>query len=353
MKHISLVLGIIFLPFLQEVKAQKIIDSLILVENVSVYFDTDSFEITPLYSDSIKKIFGDYQKVQRLKIEAHTDSIGSIEYNIKLSDKRAQSAFRLLESLGISSDSISIVGYGEGQPLVSNRSEEGRSKNRRVDVSFYTVKKFGIISGIVMNDSTRTPLPATVIIRSKEFRDTTYTDSTGLFEIPAPMDEVVVIETNAKDHFFTSKPMKTTICSIKSKQVLKMPRASSGKKFELENFYFVGNKPELLPKSIPVLHRLLEFMKLNPQTCIRIDGHINLPNRAPASKESWHWKLSDDRTKTVFNFLVAKGIDDRRMKRKAFANWEMVYPKATEEKFMKQNRRVEILIIDCKSSVSQ
>ena len=88
-------------------------------------------------------------------------------------------------------------------------------------------------------------------------------------------------------------------------------------------------------------------MKLNPEMCLRIDGHINLPNSLPAEKSSWHWKLSDDRTKTVFNFLVKNEIDERRMKRKAFANWEMVYPKAKSEKFLKKNRRVEIMIVDC------
>jgi outer membrane protein OmpA-like peptidoglycan-associated protein len=282
-------------------------------------------------------------------IEAHTDSIGSLEYNKKLSDRRANSAYSFLNSLEIEADSISIVGHGELHPAMSNKSETGRSKNRRVDIGFFTNKKLGILSGFVVNDSTGMPIPATIILRSKSYRDSVSVDESGKFNLTTPLNEVVVIEATAKDHFFVNKVVKITPGVLKSGIQLEMPRVEAGKKFELENFYFVGNKPVLLPRSVPVLHRLLEFMKLNPEICIRIDGHINLTNQGPASKNSWHWKLSDDRTKTVYNFLVKNGVDERRMKRKAFANWEMVYPNARDERLMKKNRRVELMIIDCAS----
>ena len=328
---------------------QQIKDSLIFKKNISIYFDTDSFNITPLQADTFISVFSIIKEegMDRLIIEAHTDSIGSLKYNKRLSERRGQSTYAFLNKIGVHADSMNILGFGELQPLMSNGTEIGRSKNRRVNIGFFISKKLGLLSGRVVSDSTGLPIPAIIVLRSRDFRDSVSTDSNGKFIINTPINEVVVLEVTAKDHFFINKPMKITHGVLKNGIVLKMPRAVSGKKFELESFYFVGNKPELLPKSIPVLHRLYEFMKLNSKICIRIDGHINMPNQAPADQNSWHWKLSDDRTKTVYNFLVENGIDERRIKRKAFANWEMVYPKATSEIFMKKNRRVEILILDC------
>ena len=68
----------------------------------------------------------------KLKIMAHTDSIGTSEHNMKLSTQRAQEVLKYFVGKGIDSNRLSAVGYGEEMPLVSNSTEEGRSVNRRV-----------------------------------------------------------------------------------------------------------------------------------------------------------------------------------------------------------------------------
>ena len=69
----------------------------------------------------------------KLKIEGHTDSKGSDEYNLKLSQLRSDSVKSYLESKGVSAGRISAVGYGETKPIASNDTDEGRAKNRRVE----------------------------------------------------------------------------------------------------------------------------------------------------------------------------------------------------------------------------
>lgn len=66
----------------------------------------------------------------------HTDNVGSDEYNLNLSRKRAEAVANYLESKGISSARISIEGAGSAKPIADNATEEGRSKNRRVDIKF-------------------------------------------------------------------------------------------------------------------------------------------------------------------------------------------------------------------------
>jgi OOP family OmpA-OmpF porin len=68
-----------------------------------------------------------------LVIEAHTDDIGSTGYNIELSQQRAQNVQAYLEAQGVSGDRLVPIGHGKNQPIASNRTEEGRSLNRRVE----------------------------------------------------------------------------------------------------------------------------------------------------------------------------------------------------------------------------
>lgn len=67
-------------------------------------------------------------------IAGHTDSIGSKKYNINLSDKRANSVKKYLISQGVNADNLTSEGFGEGQPIASNKTDEGRSENRRVEI---------------------------------------------------------------------------------------------------------------------------------------------------------------------------------------------------------------------------
>lgn len=67
-------------------------------------------------------------------IEGHTDSVGSDEYNMKLSGQRAGAVWRYLVSKGIDSSRLQARGLGEAQPIASNDTAEGRAKNRRVEL---------------------------------------------------------------------------------------------------------------------------------------------------------------------------------------------------------------------------
>jgi OOP family OmpA-OmpF porin len=70
----------------------------------------------------------------KILIEGHTDAIGSEEYNLILSKKRAQAVLDFMVSQGVAADRLSSEGYGESRPVADNETEEGRQKNRRVDL---------------------------------------------------------------------------------------------------------------------------------------------------------------------------------------------------------------------------
>jgi outer membrane protein OmpA-like peptidoglycan-associated protein len=69
-----------------------------------------------------------------LEIQGHTDNKGSNDHNMKLSKHRANTVINYLELFGIDSKKLKAKGYGETKPVASNDTEEGRAKNRRVEL---------------------------------------------------------------------------------------------------------------------------------------------------------------------------------------------------------------------------
>jgi outer membrane protein OmpA-like peptidoglycan-associated protein len=69
-----------------------------------------------------------------VRVEGHTDSKGSSEYNLDLSNRRAIAVRNLLMQRGIADSRIDVVGYGKNMPVATNDTEAGRQKNRRVEI---------------------------------------------------------------------------------------------------------------------------------------------------------------------------------------------------------------------------
>ena len=69
-----------------------------------------------------------------IAVEGHTDNVGTAEYNLSLSERRAQAVHDFLVSQDVSPDRMTVAGYGLTRPVADNSTEEGRQKNRRVDL---------------------------------------------------------------------------------------------------------------------------------------------------------------------------------------------------------------------------
>ena len=113
-------------------------DGCVKVIHLHVTFATDKADIPQEYMPQIKKVadFMSVNKDYKVILEGNTDSVGSAKYNLKLSLMRANAVADALESLGVDASRITTKGLGESNPVASNKTEEGRAENRRVDASF-------------------------------------------------------------------------------------------------------------------------------------------------------------------------------------------------------------------------
>ena len=108
-----------------------------LIVNISdVLFDFNKYTLKPGAREKLAKVSGILLAYPSLKmqVEGHTDSIGSDEYNQKLSEQRASTVRDYLVSQGVQANSITSVGLGKGNPVASNDTAAGRQQNRRVEL---------------------------------------------------------------------------------------------------------------------------------------------------------------------------------------------------------------------------
>ncbi len=98
-----------------------------------IHFDFDRYDIRPEDTQILKEnaaLLSKYPQV-KVQVEGHCDERGTNEYNLALGERRASAAKKYLVSLGISTDRISSISYGEEKPLDTGHDEEAWSKNRR------------------------------------------------------------------------------------------------------------------------------------------------------------------------------------------------------------------------------
>ncbi len=128
------------------IKVDKVGCPVPIPEKVSITllmeFDFDKSVVKPQYYGDLEKVANFLKAYPKTtgELEGYTDSMGNDDYNMKLSQRRAASVKKyLVEKFGIDAARLSTVGYGESQPVASNKTAAGRQMNRRVVANIVTI----------------------------------------------------------------------------------------------------------------------------------------------------------------------------------------------------------------------
>ncbi|NKI33119.1 OmpA family protein [Croceivirga thetidis] len=116
-----------------------------------VKFATDSFELTKASKQILNRLYLrlNEEKDSFLTIQAHTDNVGAIDYNVTLSNNRAKAISEYLIAKGFPSNRIQWIGYGELKPKQTNESAAGRQENRRAE---FRLSKQSFSSTVIADD---------------------------------------------------------------------------------------------------------------------------------------------------------------------------------------------------------
>jgi outer membrane protein OmpA-like peptidoglycan-associated protein len=344
---------LLFFVFAKTVSAQSIFDSLYAAKSVEVYFAFGKADLTPeagAVLDSLVSALKTEPRYLRIRITAHTDSIGSPASNEALSKRRAAAVRDKLLQRGLGDAQIEITGFGERRPITENSTEEGRQRNRRATLDVITAVPMAAFAGQVKDRDTGKGVEATVTFRSKTREDSVRTDTAGYYSVRLPKDSVVKIEAIAPNYFFQAMTAKIygspeLYRKYKVNPDIVLPPANVGETVVLRDLFFVGDEAILLKVSEPELPKVLKFMQINPDLKVEIAGHINGPGLVMAREPERRRGLSERRAKLVYDYLLRNGIPAERLTYKGYMNTQMLFPNPKNEKEAEQNRRVEIRVV--------
>lgn len=112
-------------------------DDIKLIMPGNITFATDSANIAPSFYTPLNNLANSFKEFNQNSVEivGYTDSTGSRQHNMDLSQRRAQSVAAYLTSQGVDASRVSTRGMGPDQPIASNADANGRAQNRRVEVN--------------------------------------------------------------------------------------------------------------------------------------------------------------------------------------------------------------------------
>ncbi|WP_234364305.1 OmpA family protein [Lunatibacter salilacus] len=124
------------LEAIENAKVERVEEGIKLTFESGILFGFDSYSLTPASQESVMElaeILNKYPETN-LIIEGHTDNRGAASYNQDLSEKRANAVTNYLKMKGVSGDRLTTIGHGLNNPVDTNETDEGRARNRRVEI---------------------------------------------------------------------------------------------------------------------------------------------------------------------------------------------------------------------------
>ena len=276
-------------------------------DTFAVYFDLDIATLNARAQTVIDRLYADNKINKRapIAIVGYADFLASEEYNLSLSQKRANNVKQYLKNFDLNLNEIrTVIGKGEVRRNDTFGKDKGIAQDRRVDI----VMEYERVGKKPQQDREEERGDMTVIMRPREKLETP----------PSTTDTGFAIE---------DVPV--------------------GKSFILKNIYFPMGRHFPKQTSDAELQNLLQVMKDNPRMKIAIEGHVCCISNVPDAYDldSGQLDLSQNRARFIYEYLKARGITEDRISYKGYGKSRPIYAKEETQEQASINRRVEIRIV--------
>ena len=204
-------------------------------------------------------------------------------------------------------------------------------------------EKVLFIKGNVKSESSSEPMNARIELKNidtKAISQIPLDSVTGNYVAVAPFNSDYIMTVKKADHVYESKyiSLVDTIFKVPAKIDIEMKPIELNKSYRINDIYFPFNSCDLSAESKVVLDQLMDFLTENKTICIQIQGHTdNIGN------DAGNLKLSENRARSVYNYLIEKGIVETRLTYKGFGKSLPVAGNDTEEGRAKNRRTVFVI----------
>jgi tetratricopeptide (TPR) repeat protein len=301
--------------------------------NAGPMINTDKNEMAPFIHADTQTLY--------FSSEGH---IGMGGYDLFISRKDKNNIWSKAENLGFpintEFDEINIV--------IAPNGEDAYISVKKDNFDMYTFKltnhkanAISFITGRIYDNETKKPIEAkielfdlnqnTLFAQAISFKD-------GLFKIPFPKGKHYAFHVNKESYLFYSKNYFENIIHSDTLEIGLFPIQLYAN-VKLNNVFFEKDKYTLKAESRMELLRLVQFMIENPELKIEIAGHTD-----DTGSSDYNLKLSEERAKSVYNFLIKYSIDIHRLSYKGYGETKPIVEN-TNAKNRAMNRRTEFRII--------
>ena len=198
----------------------------------------------------------------------------------------------------------------------------------------------------VKDEETGELLDAELLLSSSDFTDrapSSKTDNAYLYNVPAKKEQEYTLVVKKKGFAFATVNFVLS-AFVGEMQEVKIPivmkAATPGKVIQLKNIYYNYNQYVLKETSYPSLNNLLDFMRENPTVKIELASHTDSDG-----DKNYNMVLSQKRAQSVVKFLIANGIDKKRVVPKGYGSSKPIASNDDEEEGKELNRRTEFKIL--------
>lgn len=262
-------------------------------DTLRLYFNINEVSSPLNYSRLDSAVFSLKGKYADVAIYGYADFLHSNNYNQTLSQQRANHVKKHLLKISSKSQLNIYACEGKGEVLSQeNGSSEGEPKQRRVDIYFEPVVTIN-----VADDKLETPQD--------------------------PLTE-------------------------KKENIKELEELETGESLSLDGLSFEPGRHYVLKASVPVLEKLLQTLKKHNTLKIEIQGHVCCTQNGADGMDldTREMKLSENRAKAIYDFLIKKGISKNRLSYKGYGRTKPKFPLELTPEEEQANRRAEIMIVE-------
>lgn len=299
------------------------------IPKVSVHFAFDKSYINAGDLEALKNFKANYFNVESIIIDGYADTTGADNYNYALSGRRCAAVKQALNYDSTKTEVFTVTAHGE-KDLLFNTDPENRVVIVTVDP-----KRAALLRAAMRQQApVQQAAPAPVL------------SDTEAKAVPAPVVKIAAPVKNDSPAI-TAKPMPKELGNDASNLMKQLQNAKVGESVVLSDIRFEEASHQLLKTSKPALNSMLDALKKIPALQFEIQGHMCCDDALTVDGfdiDTKEFKLSYNRAKAVYDYMVSNGIDASRLTYKGFGTRKrLVYPEKTDNDRSK-NRRVEFLI---------